>query len=64
MITNIDAKPDNFAIIDTLIGYEEQTKHEKKEEQLKRVLAARRAIETHRENQQLNKELYDDWLDD
>jgi hypothetical protein len=65
MITNnIDVTADNIAIIDTLIGFEEQTKNEKKEEQLKRLLAARRAIETHQENKELKKALYDEWLDE
>jgi hypothetical protein len=65
MIThNIGVKPNNIAIIDTIIGFEEQTKNEKKEEQLKRLLAARRAIETHQENKELKKALYDEWLDD
>jgi hypothetical protein len=51
-------------VIDTLIGFEEETKIKNKQVASKRLLAARRAIEAHREQKRIERETLDAWLDD
>jgi hypothetical protein len=51
-------------VIDALIGFEEETKIKNKQVASKRLLAARRAIEAHREQKRLERETLDAWLDD
>ncbi|WP_246077557.1 PA3496 family putative envelope integrity protein [Neptunomonas concharum] len=52
-------------VIDTLIGFEEEEKIRNKQQASKRLLAARRAIEAHREEVRLSKEIdREAWFDD
>lgn len=51
-------------VIDALIGYEEEEKIKSKQQASRRLLAARRAIETRREERLLAKEINDEaWFD-
>jgi hypothetical protein len=52
----------NSEIIDVLIGYDDHQKNESKQLKSKRVLQARRAIEQHREKQQLCQDIDNYWL--
>lgn len=51
-------------IIDTLIGYNDGEKQRTKHVASQRLLAARRAIEAHREQKRLEKEASDTWFDE
>jgi hypothetical protein len=52
-------------VIDALIGYEDEEKIRNKERASRRTLAARRAIEAHREKRNLAKDVDEEaWFDD
>ncbi|MGB1238503.1 MAG: PA3496 family putative envelope integrity protein [Pseudomonadales bacterium] len=49
-------------VINTLLGYEDNEKNKNKQLASQRLLAARRAIEEHRELRELQQDLEDSWL--
>lgn len=52
-------------VFDVLIGYEDHEKIEQKKRATRRSLEARRAIERHREEQELARNINDDlWFED
>ncbi len=52
----------NSEIIDVIIGYNDHQKNQSKQLKSKRVLEARRAIEQHKEKQQLTQDIDNYWL--
>lgn len=49
-------------VINTLLGYDDNEKNKHKQLASQRLLAARRAIEEHRELRELQQTLEDEWL--
>jgi len=66
MLNNKTADLNNVPteVFDTLIGYEETEKQQTKQQATKRLLAARRAIEEHREAKRLREEILEPWYED
>ena len=49
-------------IFNVFVGHNENQKKQRKKHKAKRLFAARRAIEKHREKRELAEHLEDDWL--
>jgi len=49
-------------IFNAFVGHKEDEKHQRKKQKAKRLFAARRAIEKHRERRELAEHLEDNWL--